>query len=286
MKFATIEQFSIAGSPERVNEDALAEGPYFAVVIDGATTLGENLMPGPSDAQWLARFGARRLAAHASAGAGAPRDWVRSATEDARTSYTALRRRAPKQRYEIPCASMMAVAVENDAVTALWFGDCTLIVKTVDGHVTLIGDAVEARGREAARAKSVGEAEGGAAPPAPSGVRHAALPMLRKMRNRVNGGGGSWLFGTEPACADHVNEIEARCGLGATLLLASDGLFALVSDYGRYDAAEFIAAAENFGLETLGEELRAVEAADANGAQYPRFKRSDDATGLLLRLVP
>ena len=51
MKFTTIEHFSIAGSPERGNEDAFAESPHFAVVIDGATTLGENLMPGLSDAQ-------------------------------------------------------------------------------------------------------------------------------------------------------------------------------------------------------------------------------------------
>jgi hypothetical protein len=39
------------------------------------------------------------------------------------------------------------------------------------------------------------------------------------------------------------------------------------------------------GLQELGRELRAVEAADAHGARHPRFKTSDDATALLLRLT-
>ena len=177
---------------------------------------------------------------------------------------------------------MMAVALQKDSIIALWFGDYALIVKSIDGHVSIVGDAVESRGKEAARAKTLSEGSN----LAPAGVREAVLPVLRQMRNKVNGGGGAWLFGPDPTCAEHLSETRVTAGLGATLLLVSDGLFALVSDYGRYDAAGLISAAEKYGLETLGEELRAVEAADLNGVQYPRFKRSDDATGLLLRLVP
>jgi hypothetical protein len=35
----------------------------------------------------------------------------------------------------------------------------------------------------------------------------------------------------------------------------------------------------------LGEELRAIEAGDSGGDKFPRFKKSDDATALLLRLT-
>ena len=38
------------------------------------------------------------------------------------------------------------------------------------------------------------------------------------------------------------------------------------------------------GLAALGAELRAIEDADARGEKFPRFKKSDDATALLLRL--
>ena len=40
------------------------------------------------------------------------------------------------------------------------------------------------------------------------------------------------------------------------------------------------------GLDVLGEELRAIENADAKGEKFPRFKKSDDCTALLLRLTP
>jgi len=70
-----------------------------------------------------------------------------------------------------------------------------------------------------------------------------------------------------------------------TVLLASDGFLALVSDYERYAAVGLIAAAETKGLAALGEELRAIEEGDPEGRRFPLFKKSDDATALLLKLA-
>ena len=52
----------------------------------------------------------------------------------------------------------------------------------------------------------------------------------------------------------------------------------------RYTPEELFAAAVTRGLESLGQELRAVEASDPEGVKFPRFKKSDDATALLLRV--
>jgi len=41
----------------------------------------------------------------------------------------------------------------------------------------------------------------------------------------------------------------------------------------------------NKGLAILGEQLRSIESADSGGDKFPRFKKSDDATALLLRLI-
>jgi hypothetical protein len=68
--------------------------------------------------------------------------------------------------------------------------------------------------------------------------------------------------------------------------LASDGFLALASDYARYTPEGLFDAALARGLTPLGEELRATEASDPDGIAYPRFKRSDDATALLLRVSP
>ncbi len=72
---------------------------------------------------------------------------------------------------------------------------------------------------------------------------------------------------------------------GAHLLLASDGFLALASDYGAYDAGGLMAAAMAKGLAALGKELRAIEDADPGGDRFARFKKSDDATALLLKVT-
>jgi hypothetical protein len=72
---------------------------------------------------------------------------------------------------------------------------------------------------------------------------------------------------------------------GSILLLSSDGFLALASDYGAYSADTLMAAALDKGLAAMGDELRAIEAGDASGDKFPRFKKSDDATALLLRVT-
>ena len=53
MTFELLDQLSLAGDPAKANEDFLAYSPDAALVMDGATPLGDSLMPGPSDAAWL-----------------------------------------------------------------------------------------------------------------------------------------------------------------------------------------------------------------------------------------
>ena len=63
------------------------------------------------------------------------------------------------------------------------------------------------------------------------------------------------------------------------------GFFALAVDYARYKPRSLVRMAEKKGLAALGRELRAIEKRDPEGARYPRFKTSDDATALLLRVT-
>ena len=97
--------------------------------------------------------------------------------------------------------------------------------------------------------------------------------------------GNHWLFTPEPKAAAHAGRRVMKVGPGAHLLLATDGFLALASDYGVYGPDSLMAAALDKGLGPLGEELRAIENADAGGDRYARFKKSDDCTALLLRLA-
>ena len=263
-----------------VNEDAFAHGNHAALVLDGATPLGEALMPGASDAHWLAQFGSRRLMAHLKDG-DAPADALVHALADAEKSFAALSLRPVREKWEIPCASMILAVQSGAGLELLWFGDCTALILK-DGKCEIIGDAFDKRGEEAARARKVAKEKN--LPPAPDLNRPEILGVLRAARGRVNSG-NYWLFSPEPRAAKHVSRRVVKNAAGALLLLASDGFLALATDYGAYNAKSLIMAARDRGLAALGEELRAIEQADALGEKFARFKKSDDATALLIEVA-
>ena len=108
--------------------------------------------------------------------------------------------------------------------------------------------------------------------PAPS-ARNVAFAVIRDV------------FGPDARGAEHVASARVPAPLGTFVLLVSDGFLALASDYDRYDIAALMRAARTKGLKGLGAEIREIEAQDPNGARFPRFKKSDDATALLLKIV-
>ncbi len=266
---------SLPGDPAKPNEDFHAQGDRCAMVLDGATPLGDPLMPGPSDAAWIAQFGGRRLLAHLQDG-DAPRDALDHALADAQKSFAALSRHATQEKWQTPCASMMLAAETDAGVEFLWFGDCAALVLE-KGEVLIIGETLHKRGQESARAKSWAAAGNLTA-------QFRSEDMLvrhRAARNHINSG-RHWLFSPDPRAGAHVSHAVRRLEAGAQILLATDGFFALVSDYGAYDPQGLMAAAHAKGLAALGEQLRGIEDGDAQAKQFPRFKKSDDATAVLV----
>ena len=280
MKLEVMDQLSLPGDPAKANEDAFGHGEAAAVVIDGATPLGESLMPGPSDAAWIAQFGARRLMAHLKEGNGA-RKALRATLADTQKSFEALRRMPPEEMWQTPCASMMLALSNDEGLEFLWFGDCAALVKQGDAPVTIVGETFDKRAAEARAAQALAKEKN--LSPAAGLSRQEFIGTLRSRRNRINSG-NQWLFSPDVKAATHVARGVMKVAPSSYLLLASDGFLALASDYGAYSADGLMAAALEKGLAALGAELRAIEAGDAGGDRFPRFKKSDDATALLLRL--
>lgn len=277
MPFMLLDSLSLPGDPARVNEDSFGHDARAALVLDGATPLGPSLMPGASDAAWIAQFGTRRLMAHLKEGE-MPDAALAAALAETEKSFTALARGPVREKWQLPCASMMLVAKTEKALEFRWYGDCAALVATRDG-VEIIGETHQKRAQEVARAKDW-------TPPdvLPDLLQDAALlARLRAARSRINSG-RNWLFSPDHRAAAHVQR-TSRPKVPAILLLATDGFFALVSDYDAYDAEGLMQAAKAKGLAALGEELRRIEDGDANAARYPRFKKSDDATALLVEVT-
>jgi len=280
MPFEIVDTISLPGDALKANDDAFAHLENAAVVLDGATSLGEPLIPGDSDAAWIAHFGARRLMAHVRDGE-APKDALRYALADAKKSYEALRRREPQAQWEMPFASMALTVACEAGFGFLWFGDCAGLLRHAEGKLEVLGHSFVAKAREAkGAAKAASELKRA---PVVEGSLAPYLPLLRSERNRMNSG-KRWAFSPDPRAAEHVREARIQAATGSYLLLASDGFLALVSDYAAHTPESLFERALKKGLGVLGEELRTIEDSDPDGRKFPRFKKCDDATAVLMRL--
>jgi serine/threonine protein phosphatase PrpC len=176
---------------------------------------------------------------------------------------------------------MSLIGVEPGKLDIAYVGDSRVLIETADDEVHNFGtnpsrSAFETR----LAAKMIASRKGQPLGPA------TVLPELRQARNPVNTGAGYWLLGADPAVGVHATVTSLALSGPATVLLVTDGFYALVEDYQRYGDRELIATAQTIGLKALARELRHIEDEDPNGERYPRMKKCDDATALLVRVEP
>jgi len=270
-----VEAISLAGDRKKQNDDALGFAGGRAWVIDGATDFQETkLTRTASDAAWLAHFASARF--HAAHG-GALREIVRDACEDAAEAFARISGPVA-QTWMSPIASLLMVEENADGISGLHLGDCRVFALGDDGAVLEGGPSAEASDAESELAAKQSDAD------KPLLKREETLTMLRNIRGKLNRPGGHWTFCLDPACAAQARTWSLALKRPAHVLLMTDGFSALSDRYGAYDASGLVRAALERGLHELGREVRAIEAADAGGAKHPRFKQSDDATALLMRL--
>jgi hypothetical protein len=276
-----IDAISLAGDRLKQNDDACGWRPGQAWVIDGATDLHDApLSKTASDASWIAQiangwFGAADIAA----GEAEMRQAARDASLDARAAFLKISA-WPQQDWAAPIASLLLVRENQNGVIGLDLGDCRAFALGADEVAASIGGPPGAADDETQYAAKAAQ-EAGETPL----LRHeATLDLLRAGRSKQNGGGGNWTFCLKPECAQEARVWTLNLERPAHLLLASDGFAALVDRYRLFDAQSLIESALSEGLAELGVRLRAYENDDSGGAKHPRWKKSDDATALLLRL--
>jgi len=270
-----VESISLAGDRRKQNDDACGFTGPRAWVIDGATDLHDRpLAHGASDASWLADYLNRRL--YEPMG----NDW-RHALGEISAGAAALFQALVKQPYEkwqSPIASMLMLLERSGEIHGVDLGDCRVVALDAGGAVHVHGGAPDAADDESERAAQQTDAH------KPLLERTEPIAQLRHGRAAINREGAPWTFGLDPECANHMRGWRFTLQKPAHVLLMTDGFSALVDRYHAYDAAGLVRAALDKGLHELGRELRAIETADAGGVKHPRFKASDDATALLMRL--
>lgn len=272
-----VEAISLAGDRAKQNDDACGFAGGRAWVIDGATDLHDAPFSGAkSDASWIAHF------ANACFHSGQRGDLtaaLRGASTLAAATFHDLTKGRAIERWQSPIASVLMIEARDGVVIGADLGDCRVFALDADGGAHVVGGPGDAGDNESKLAAQQTDAH------KPLLQRTQTIDTLRRIRASINKSGGEhWTFGLDPACADHARRWSLTLKRPAHLLLMTDGFAALTDRYDAYGAGDLVQAALSRGLQELGRELREIEAADAGGAKHPRFKASDDATALLMRL--
>lgn len=279
-----VESISLAGDRAKQNDDAFGQAQGVAWVIDGATDLHAAPLTGAaSDASWFAHTLNGALHAFALPGGAdeaSLRGQLKSVISDLVAPWFAdITEGRAIERWQSPIASL-AMAGETEAgLDLIDLGDCRIAALDANGQSWLIGGHDQAADAETQLAAQQPDAD------KPLLQRQSTLARLREMRAGANLPGGYWTACLDPACADAARGWRLTLARPAHILLMTDGFSALADRYGAYDGAGLIGAALAKGLQEMGRELRAIEAEDAGAAKHPRFKSSDDATAVLLRLT-
>jgi hypothetical protein len=186
---------------------------------------------------------------------------------------------APGEKWRSPIASLIIVAETALGVAGLDLGDCRVFARDANGDPHVTGGPGDGGDKESQLAAQQRDAD------KPLLERADTLEKLRSARASFNRAGAPWTFCLDRECVKHARGWTLRLKRPAHLLLMSDGFAALADRYRAYDPGGLVQAAADKGLQELGREIRTIENADAGSAKHPRFKKSDDATALLLRLT-
>lgn len=269
----------------QINEDRAGAASSLAWVIDGATdVIDVPLTATHSDASWIAETLDRHLRGLALE---LPAELVHLPAilaERLEAEFQRVAKRQPAGRQEYPSAAGLIIRAEDSHLDYVAVGDCSLIISTPVGVRRVgveDGDAGDVWVSDIVR-----EIQGRYSDAALEHVRAHLWPRLRTARAAMNEPDGYGVFSLTPPPLHFIKCGTEQVACGGRVLLATDGLMRLVDVFHRYSAETLLAAASEQGVSSLLMQVRALENEDHECRRFPRAKCHDDATGVLLELVP
>lgn len=279
MSLSILSQGSDRGSP--FNEDLAGAANGRIWLLDGATGLAPSRFEGSSDAQWLVRAFSRHFE---SAGEGETIDILRHAIEDVRAQYIATGP-LPEALYAMPSAGLSLVREINGSIEIASLADVKAWVCFRDGSRRVVGGGpLEAL--DAALIAELARFQAAHGPVDLTASRAHVEPLVRANRERMNRADGYWVLSLDAVCLTGLEIERFEAAEVSHVLLATDGFYDLWEHYepGSFEAV--LAQLEAGQGEAVIERLRTIEREDAQGARFPRFKRHDDASWVLIAVEP
>jgi len=179
--------------------------------------------------------------------------------------------------WEMPKAAFSAIQLSGDRLSIAWASDCPVLLSSgAEVHwCTGTPDTSD----ETADALAFGDIKKDTAAAQMSDALIQNRQAHRAQTDHIA------LSPNADASAAATNFATAAVSAGDELLLMSDGFSSLITDYKKHTARSLVECVRTHGLGHLAQEIRRIEAEDAACVRFPRFKVSDDATALWLRVA-
>ncbi len=271
MHFDLIHAVSLAGKSSTPNDDRVGCADRHTWVIDGATDLGEpGLLGDRGGAAWLASEAHSCL----SRASGSLDEICNMMFDGVANAYLTARCREPIADWEIPCAAFALVAINGDSLDCAFASDCVVLHRGLAGVSFLTAPP----NREVERAEAATLGAGATA-------TATRTPIVLENR-RVSRSKPRTVLSVDSSRSRRATQIlNSPVARGDDVLLMSDGFAALIETYGLYEPAELFDNMLKKGLSVLADELRTIEREDASCIRFPRFKPSDDASAIWVRVA-
>jgi hypothetical protein len=263
-----------AASQDSANEDwAGVLAPGLAVVLDGLSApdgTGTGCRHGTT--WFVSQLGPRVLAQAADSSRS-----LADALAEAIREVASLHPGCDLTHPGTPSATVVLLRALDERADYLALADATLLLDTADGLQVISDERVnQLAGKERAAANQV---------PTGSALKlRRRVQLTRALRRARNRPGGYWVAAADPQAASQaVTGVLPGKSLSRAVLL-SDGASRLVDLFELATWEELLALLDENGPDELLRQVRAAEAVDAEGRQWPRTKRRDDATAVYLVL--
>lgn len=238
-------------APGLVNEDYVAAGPDWAIVLDGATAPAGVDSGCAHDVRWFVRRLAGALSAHLAADADGPLPGVLA--EAIRRACAAHAGTCDLSNPDSPSSTVAMVRRRGDRIECLTLADSPIAVRHRDGSISVVEDDRIAR--------------------LPGG-RPYTYELVRAHRNRP---GGFWVAGIDPAAAYEAVTASFPASEVDAVAMLTDGVTRLIEDHG-YDWPRVFDELRAGGPAHLIDLVREAERTRPGSHAKPH----DDATALLI----
>lgn len=273
--------FSCSVIGNQVNEDYVAVGPTYAVLLDGASGItGTRVLPHHfgSDAQWFSHFVGGRIYEYLDASRGVI-DSIRHAVYD---SHNFIVEYGVTDNEDLfPSSTLVVVSVAGDLVDIVSLGDSPVFIGLKDGSLVTMSDSRIAELDQAAVDAMVDHSRGLAMTGAQK--RAAVNDILLANRQLKNKPDGYWILDPSGIALEHLNMMQLSAGDVDYVCAMSDGLERAFDLFGLADSATFFGTATRESFDELIARLRFEENQDPDFDRYPRLKPHDDASCFMLR---